>query len=191
MNRLFLPPEHAAGASPLRALILYDERKSGFRAKEVFDRLTGRSDGHLRFDLALYRFDLLARRSAAAEALAEASRADLLVVALRHQQPLPRTVGAWLETWAGSHARGHQALVGLPDRGPVNPSRQTPAVAALRACAARHGVTFLCPWDVDTALAWDGFADDLDQRAHAMTPTLRSLMDRTRTDACARWDLNA
>lgn len=174
----------------MRALILYDTRESGFRAKELFDRQTARSKGEFHFDLDLFRFDVLAHREAADAALVAAGGADLIVIAWCPGGPLPRIARTWLETWGQAHARPYQALLALPIEEPNRHPSAAQSLDALQECAARHGVTFLCQWNLDTALAWTDFMSDLDQRAHAITPTLQGVMDRTRSEAGAHWGIN-
>ncbi|HNQ87536.1 MAG TPA: hypothetical protein PKM73_02750 [Verrucomicrobiota bacterium] len=171
-------------------LILYDKRESGFRAKELFDRQTARSKGELQFDLELFRFDVLAHRGAAEAAGVAASGADLIVIAWSQGGALPHIVRTWFETWGHSHARPCHALLALPVEQPTRHPATAQAVDALQDCAARHGVTFLCQWNLDTALAWTSFMSDLDQRAHAITPTLQGLIDRTRSETGAHWGIN-
>jgi hypothetical protein len=99
------------GVNDTAAVVLYDEISSGFRAKDVCDRIRHQLADNSNLRVDLWRTDVLAQSPSA---LQQARAADMLVLALRPDTVLSKPIRAWMETWAKSRRVEDAALVFLP-----------------------------------------------------------------------------
>ena len=176
MSAIFSRTACLIDSHTLNVALLYDDYSSGRRAKTFFDQITLRLGGELRFSLALWRLDALALPDAASAALRDFSCANSLVLALRPETPVPAPVLAWVESWAKTRLENDSALIVLRT---TQAASQTPtaSLAPLRELAENYGLNFFCEAVGEPAHDSQAFTDHLRQRAQAMTPTLRQIMD--------------
>ncbi len=159
----------------LKVVILYDEAGSGRRAKRLFDRVAQGFSGQLQFTFDLCRFAWLEIAGEAESFRGRALDTELLVVALREGESVPQIVTDWLDGWAQSRITREPALVLLPSPPPEHPESPGAGFQALRSLAERHRLDCLEPWSPQTGRVVTGFAAELREREHAITPTLAGI----------------
>jgi hypothetical protein len=126
----------------IAAVILYDEIASGFRAKDVCDRLALGLAGDVELRVSLWRTDVLKDCGKSNLALSEAAAADLVVLALRSGKFLSKLVREWLENWAMARHVEDAALVVLA--GESENVLSATAAHQLREFATAHGLKCFC-----------------------------------------------
>jgi hypothetical protein len=126
----------------IAAVILYDEISSGFRAKDVCDRLAFGLPGDVGLRVSLWRTDVLKDSAESTLALSEAAAADVVVLALRSAKLLSKVVRDWLENWAAAKHVEDAALVVLA--GQEEEGLSPVAAHQLHEFAMSHGLDCFC-----------------------------------------------
>ncbi len=126
-----------------RVLLAYQDFAAGLRAKEFFDRLVQDHGGVFRFICHLWKFDLLQAPGLEDQAVAEAAKADMIVIAAHDHSTLPPTVKAWFERWLRRN-RIPGALVALVDASDPRHGTSSEMCASLREFAERGRMKFFC-----------------------------------------------
>jgi hypothetical protein len=107
------PPEKSVN---LQVVLLYEDLRSGFRAKQAFDHLLIELELDATFRFEPVGFDIL-RDVLVGKALAQtAAGADIVVIAAR-DVGLPPHVEAWLVTWISGRTHPTAAVVVSMDEG--------------------------------------------------------------------------
>lgn len=124
---------HISERTDLKVIIVYDEYDSGAHAMEIYARLVEGLAPDCGFDLRLWKFEPMGIPELAAEAAEEALSADLIVVSLNGNHPLPPEVHPWLDLWLAE--RTEPGAFGLLLNG--SPNREVESFFADVARAAR------------------------------------------------------
>ena len=130
-------------------MVAYDSPASGRRAKEVLHRLMAELDDDLTFDVRLWRFDLLDVAQAYQDAHADATVAELFVVAFAGNSSPKEGLERLVQNWTEEHRMGDAALVVMP----VDLETDGDLMHFLRQAAERNGVRFLFSGDGRISLA--------------------------------------
>lgn len=112
-----LPGSPAADA--FRIFIACEDRVTGQRALQLYERLVCRHSGEFRFFQSLVKFDTLEAQSIREAAAAEAARADMVILSVRGDRPLTEPVTSWLDSLAADDRERARAsalivLLGCP-----------------------------------------------------------------------------
>ncbi len=126
----------------IAAVILYDETASGFRAKDLCDRLALGLAGDVELRVNVWRTDVLKNPIEATLALSEAAAADLVVLALRSTTLVSTLVRQWLEDWGAAQHVEEAALVVLG--GGAGDVLSPLGARQLQDFAASHGLKCFC-----------------------------------------------
>jgi len=99
----FAESEATGGEVPLKldAVLLYEDLGAGLRGKGVLDYAVRLFPGAPRFNLAIWRFDVLRTVIVRELALHKASVADIVVLSAHGGKALPKLVKLWLKQWFG------------------------------------------------------------------------------------------
>jgi hypothetical protein len=81
-----------------RVTLATENATASRRAQALYDRLARRLSTHIEFSQRAWEFQQLESASLRKTAAREAARSDMIVMALRGNQPLPESVRSWLET---------------------------------------------------------------------------------------------
>lgn len=130
-------------APSFEVVLAYQDFSSGLWAKEFFNRLV-RDHGRLfRFLCHLWKFDFLLAPGLSDQAVAEATDADMIVIATHNQTELPPVVKDWVELWL-RRTRTPGALVALLDG--LQPPVGSPCAVGtyLSEVAERAQMKFFC-----------------------------------------------
>ncbi|NBV23981.1 MAG: hypothetical protein EBS05_18945 [Proteobacteria bacterium] len=92
-------------------LVAYDEVAMGVRAKHVLDSITRTLEAECKIVVNLWKFSMLQRVELADSAVLEAVVANLIILALREDNGVPKETKAWIETWLQRRAGAAGALV--------------------------------------------------------------------------------
>ena len=125
----------------MTALLIYEDFEGATRSKAILERAVGRVDPGERWNLKLWRRDVLSLSAAAAEALTESLEAEFLVLALKQPESPAWTLMEWLDKWATRRQVQEAALVVM--RAGEVANRGVQATPGLAKFAASHGLGFL------------------------------------------------
>lgn len=114
-----LPSAGTFGGIPsaLSVLIAYQDVEAGLRARKVLDRILESLGTEANCDVRLWKFGWLTFQDCREEALEDGSRADLILLSARGDQPPSPELKHWLTTSLGQHSGGARALALLLDEG--------------------------------------------------------------------------
>jgi hypothetical protein len=93
-------------------VIVYEDVLAGKRAKETSDVLARNLGDEFRFGNQMWRFDMLGIPRMHEQAVADAARADILMVSFGAAKKLPVSLKFWMERWLDEKISA-MALVGL------------------------------------------------------------------------------
>jgi hypothetical protein len=127
-----------------KILIAYETFDGALRVKEMLDRLAADLQPACKLQCEFWKFDLLSQPSFRAKAEADASGADMIIIAARGDADLVDGVKSWFESWLPRKQPGQAALVAiLEDQVPV-PGEIPRPCAYLQSAAARGSMDFFC-----------------------------------------------
>jgi len=153
-------------------MIAYDEVHAAKHAKATCDRVGRWFGPPLQLHLHIWKMDAFRSPDACRAAARAARKAAVIVFAIDGARVLPPEVCAWLEQPAGAEPPGLRALVAVLHSIPRSGMETSPAWIALRNCAEKTGMDFICetidrPEEHATALAGTQATPGLDSRAWA------------------------
>jgi hypothetical protein len=125
-------------------VLAYDEYSDGIRAKEFFEALAHDHGKLFQFSCHLWKFELLREPRLFNVASRDASRADMVVLAIHQSQELPAEVRRWIERWLPSKQADSCALVVLLGDQPEPTVSATTCRATLRQLAEGANLQFFC-----------------------------------------------
>ncbi len=164
----------------MNAVIIYDEFDYATKAKATLERVAHRTDETTHWGVRLWRVDVLKLPPAAEAALAEATEAHLIMLAVRQIQSLLPWLVDWLERWA-TRRQVQEAALAVWDGGSTD-TRLARATPELSQFALRHGLSLIFD---DNALAGDKssvVASDLHEREVSLTPTFQHISEQPERD---------
>jgi len=128
----------------LRGVLVYEDFKTGTRAKAVCDHLLYQIEIAAKVTLNLWRFDLLRDSELNQCAADEAAAADIVVLSAHGNTDLPAEVNAWLARWlAHKNGNGHSALILSLDQYRHEWSSEARILASLRTMVESAGVDLI------------------------------------------------
>src|SRR6185436_6173474 len=109
---------NSGGRSPvmtnaLRAIIIYEHRDCGERAREVLRRINTRSQLGLAIHSDAWNFEGLQRAELRDHAARQAAEADMVLLAGQNPDQLPRHVRDWLQGWLPQRKEHAAAFVAI------------------------------------------------------------------------------
>lgn len=125
----------------MKAVIIYDRFDFAAKAKAMLESASNRMEEAAHWNVMPWRMDVLNRTSAAAEALAEATDAHLMVLSMHQAASLPRWLMDWLEQWAERRQVPDAALATFG--GPGAGTLSSTAIPELSRFAERHSLSFI------------------------------------------------
>ena len=122
-------------------VIAFEDRATGQRALKLYARLVGRLSAEFRFSQSLVRFDGLQVQSVREAAVGDAAPADMVILSLHGDRPLPDQVASWLESCETRERERGQATALIVLLDPTRtPDDSTRWCEYLRGMAARVGM---------------------------------------------------
>jgi hypothetical protein len=177
----------------MKALIIYQDLASAAKVNSALQRAAQHADASVQWSIRPWRVDMLKFPPTAAEALADAADAHLIVFAGGIKHSLPFWLQHWLEHWAQRRRIENAALAvfceGIADELPVS------ATLELSHFAACHGLSFI--FDERTAIAPSSSEDSSsfsEGRLHecelSLSPILPRTLDTKLRDAYRGWGIS-
>ena len=124
----------------LKAAVIYDDFDFATRATALLERAAARAGETVQWAVKPWRLDVLRQSSLGTVAEADATDADLLVLALSQTPSPPAELMAWLERWAARRQTEDAAVMALF---PEEPGAATRLWRELEQFAEQYGLAFL------------------------------------------------
>ncbi len=178
-----IPPELAA-KSFFRVMIVYEDFLNGQQAIEIYKMLLDHLGPNVQFDCHLWNFSGLRESRIFHSSIQEAAEADMILLSLHGDKPLPRETSEWLCSAAKSGSCQHRALVVLMNNLDEEQARKSHDYHFLQALAEKSVMDFFCharklpPSQDDESELW----------SHAPNVPLQDGIGRHQRPA--RWGLN-
>lgn len=173
----------------MKVVIAYEGFEAGVEAMELFQRLVSELMPDAESELDLWRCELLGIPDIRKTAAAEARDADMIIVSLTEDHPLPPELLAWMELWIDAKPGQHSALVVLFRESPRNPAHPPCSRAAIERLAFRGQMRLLLR-EACGAGASRRLADSIDEKGSAMTETLRNCLNVGQTPPVRYFGIN-
>jgi hypothetical protein len=168
----------------MKAVIIYDDFACATKANATLERACHQAHQTTRWDVNLWRLDLLNLSPPAEKTLAEATEAHLIVLVLRELGSIPAGLLDWLEIWAAHRQVGDAALAVFG--GGSGDASSAPVMPELSRFAGRHGLSFIFDDGGPTGDESGFFARDRREREAALTPPPQPIVD----DVYPHWGIN-
>ena len=110
MSASIAPVQEALNPT-VTAVILYDAFEYAVRARNMLERVVHKADENTLWAIKPWRLDMLMSSPVSEMALAEASQADLIVIAVQHQPDKAEWLMNWLNLWAATRQVAEAAVV--------------------------------------------------------------------------------
>jgi hypothetical protein len=133
--------------TPFNIVIVYENIEAGIRARETAERITSELDGEMDINSNIWNYELLRQRQLRAQAAADASVADMIVISVSNPEQLPAFVQAWVDEWMFDRAGGAAALVLILNGNAARRGERSTVVQHLRTVARRSQMAFFCNTD--------------------------------------------
>ena len=108
----FLDPEQK---QTINVLMVYEDFESGLRAKHLYDRISHQMKQECIVNQSMWKVDVLLIQSLGAIAGEDAAMADIIILSLRGDRELCKTLNDWMEHWVCTTPVQRKALVALFD----------------------------------------------------------------------------
>jgi len=174
------------GLLALDVQLIYEDAKTGARARQVLERLAEQLKLEAELQVNLLRFDLLGEPELSGLVGDGGSDADILVLAAHGQSELPAPVRAWLDRWLGRRLGSPRALAVSLDAGTEGTAPAKNILASLQA-AARLAAVEVFPHFGGTPTS-DLTFEDIQYRAETKTALLEESLQRV--ESHSHWGLN-
>jgi hypothetical protein len=125
-------------------LTAYESLERALRVKELLDRLASDLRSTCKINCEFWNFELLEHPPFRAQAAAEASEANMVIIAARGDTDLEDGVKSWLEAWLPRRQSEHTALVALLDEEGRRSGEPPRPCAYLQKIAERSNMDFFC-----------------------------------------------
>ena len=176
----------------MKALIIYRNLASAAKVHSALQRAAQHADASVQWVIRPWRMNLLKFPPAAAEALADAADAHLIVFAGGIKQSLPFWLQPWLEHWAQRRQIGNAALAVFSEG--IADALSISATQELLNFATRHGLDFIFD---DRATVTLSSSEDrslsnescLQEWKLALSPILPQTLDTKLRDAYRGWGI--
>jgi hypothetical protein len=97
----------------LRILVAYEDPESGYRAKEILERLNLMVGHDLDIRSTMWKFNVLLFPPLNSMAVGDAAEADIIIIATGPKGELPRGVQEWINHWLSNKQRRPSAMASL------------------------------------------------------------------------------
>ena len=187
-NSAFTGP--SVGRRALVVQVVYEDKRTGLRAKRVVDRLREQLGQTVELQVSLWRFDVLKDPVLHEQAAEEAAGADILVLSARASEKLPEAVSLWLERWLSQSSDEPPALVVSLDSSAKGSAAAERLLTALKRAALPGGVEVFCHFGggprTDDDLTFKG----IQWRAETTTAVLAETLRAAQRQTWRHWGIN-
>ncbi len=127
----------------LRVVICYEDFESGVRAMDMYQRLL--ESGSSNCPLKIWKIEPLGIPQLLTDAIQDAASADMIILSVRGDRPLPYEALPWLESLRNDGNGGEKAIVFLVDPKECGSAAAVLASGYLERLAAKSGLRFFTP----------------------------------------------
>jgi hypothetical protein len=163
----------------LKALVMYEDRESGQRAKQLLDRLSKQAGIAVELKMKLWRFDLLSLPLALEQAALEAAEANVMLLSVNRKTSMSEADWEWMSRWL-NHKEARPYLLCLmlgPEWNGVKP--ENPLIEEIHSFTIIEGVSFFCgilePPSVRTETKFGGREERVSPSGHKAATEQRAL----------------
>jgi hypothetical protein len=168
----------------LNVFIAYEDFETGKRAIKTYNYLVEHLGHECIFTNQMWKFDVLSVPKLREIAIRDAVGAQILIIALHGNNPLPPQVEAWAESWSAYNGNA-VALVALFEN--LSEFEENPARYYLAGLARRCGIEFFCQPVWSGAVKHTAFsAGERSGKAFSALANVLEEQDR----AVRRWGIN-
>lgn len=139
----------------LDVLLMHEDLAAGLRAKRALDQVLARLKRKVEFRLHLWKFDLLNEPELQVQALKDARRSSIVVLAVHACAELPVTVRTWLRQWTQTRFKLPRALVVSLDSATTTRSSFNAVLHYARAMAGSAGADLFPHYSETPQAGWD------------------------------------
>ena len=139
----------------LEVLLMHEDLPAGLRGKQALDQLAEQLGVNAEFCVHLWRFDLMNEASLRHQAVEDARKANIVVLAVRNGAGLPAPVRTWLIQWLQCRSSVPCAIVVSLDAAAQAAPASHPALDYVRAVSGPAGVDLFQHYANTLPVAWD------------------------------------
>lgn len=139
----------------LDVLLIHEDLAAGLRAKRALEQVLKRLKRKVEFRLHLWKFDLLNEPELHEQALNDARRSSIIVLAVHACAELPVVVRSWLKQWTQTHLNFPRALVVSLDANTTTRSSFNAVLHYARVMAGSAGADLFPHYSETPQVAWD------------------------------------
>jgi hypothetical protein len=167
----------------LNVFIAYEDFETGKRAIKTYNYLVEHLGHECLFTNQMWKFDVLSVPKLREMAVRDAIGAQIVIIALHGNNPLPPQVEAWVESWAAC-AGNTVALVALFED--LSEFAENPARDYLAGVAGHCGIEFFCQ------PSWSGASKDMTGGREQNGKTFSAIANilEEQDVAVLRWGIN-
>ena len=126
----------------LKVVIIYEDVRTGTRAKLFYDKLIHELRNECVFSLQLWSFQVLAIPDIRESAADSITQADFVILSLHGKAGLPARMRQWIETWSRQILDRGPALIALVDKSMARSGQNPLTLAYLKGVAQTNRVAF-------------------------------------------------
>jgi len=181
-------PVHWEPKFPFDLVVAYEDTSTRNRAIHLYDHLAQQLMDDYDFQCSWWKFDLLVSSPLLEQAADAAAEANMIIVALRAGNELPRAASGWLDAWAARKDSRKSALVALIGGLGQETRGSCPLQTHLQKIARQAHMDFFAH-EFDLSETGAAFTrEGIEQRAQAVTPVLDEILHHR--IPVPRWGIN-
>jgi hypothetical protein len=125
-----------------KVVIVYEDVRTGRRAKLFYDKFIHALKNDCVFSLQLWSFRVLAIPEVRESAADSITQADFVILSLHGEAGLPARIRQWIETWSRQISDRGPALIALVDKSVTKDGQNALTLAYLRSVAQTSRAAF-------------------------------------------------
>jgi hypothetical protein len=173
-------PELPEPSGHFSILMLYEDFSTGKRAKSTYDYLVEHLGQDCEFRNNMWKFDVLRLPKLKEMAAREAGEADMVIISLHGNDPLPAEIKSWCDLWLELKGDRPAALVALFDQTGITADDPGSPCGYLREVARRGRLDYF----VQTS----GPAEEIHQLEKSPQPSGMQASVLHQIEATPRWE---
>jgi hypothetical protein len=173
---------------PFDLVVAYEDTTTRNRAMQLYDHLAQQLLDDFDFQVSWWKLDHLENLKLCEQAADAAAAANMVVVSLRGNHPLPPAFDRWLQIWTPRRASQKSALVMLLGANEQDPDESRRLQARLHQLARQAKMDFFAHAYELPAPELSFSIESLTQRARTVTPVLEEILHHPTHSP--RWGIN-
>jgi len=129
----------------LKVVIIYEDVRTGTRAKLFYDKLIRELKNECVFSLQLWSFQVLAIPKIRESAADSITQADFVILSLHGKAGLPARMRQWIENWSRQIFDRGRALIALVEKSMARDGQNALSAGVSKRCSSNESAGFLWP----------------------------------------------